>query len=89
MTSIFSLTGYSLVNVALIIFRKKSPELERKFRVPFFPVTPLLGIGVNLFLIIQLAISDFIALAIALGVIAAGVLGYAETKICDQGDCNC
>ena len=71
-TSIFSLTGYSLVNVALIIFRKKSPELERKFRVPFFPVTPLLGIGVNLFLIIQLAISDFIALAIALGVIAAG-----------------
>lgn len=75
-TSIFSLTGYSLVNVALIIFRKKSPELERKFRVPFFPVTPLLGIGVNLFLIIQLAISDFIALAIALGVIAAGVLYY-------------
>ncbi len=75
-TSIFSLTGYSLVNVALIIFRKKSPELERKFRVPFFPVTPLLGISVNLFLIIQLAISDFIALAIALGVIAAGVLYY-------------
>ena len=75
-TSIFSLTCYSLVNVALIIFRKKSPELERKFRVPFFPVTPLLGIGVNLFLIIQLAISDFIALAIALGVIAAGVLYY-------------
>ncbi len=75
-TSIFSLTGYSLVNVALIIFRKKSPELERKFRVPFFPVTPLLGIGVTLFLIIQLAISDFIALAIALGVIAAGVLYY-------------
>ena len=75
-TSIFSLTGYSLVNVTLIIFRKKSPELERKFRVPFFPVTPLLGIGVNLFLIIQLAISDFIALAIALGVIAAGVLYY-------------
>lgn len=75
-TSIFSLTGYSLVNVALIIFRKKKPELERKFKVPFFPVTPLLGIGVNLFLIFQLAISDFIALAIALGVIAAGIVYY-------------
>ncbi len=75
-TSIFSLTGYSLVNVALIIFRRKKPELERKFRVPLFPVTPLLGIGVNLFLIVQLAISDFIALVIALGVIAAGVLYY-------------
>lgn len=75
-TSIFSLTGYSLVNVALIIFRKKKPELKRKFKVPLFPVTPLLGIGVNLFLIIELALSDFIALAIALGVIAAGVLYY-------------
>ena len=36
-TSIFSLTGYSLVNVALIIFRRKKPELERKFKVPLFP----------------------------------------------------
>ncbi len=75
-TSIFSLTGYSLVNVALIIFRKKKLEPTRKFRVPLFPLTPLLGIGVNLFLIVQLAISDFIALVIALGVIAAGVLYY-------------
>ena len=75
-TSIFSLTGYSLVNVALIIFRQKKPELQRKFRVPFYPVTPVLGIGVNLFLIYQLAISDFVALAIAVSVIAAGVLYY-------------
>ena len=75
-TSIFSLTGYSLVNVALIIFRQKKPELDRKFRVPFYPVTPVLGIGVNLFLIYQLAISDFVALVIAVSVIAAGVLYY-------------
>ena len=53
-TSIFSLTGYSLVNVALIIFRRKKPELERKFKVPLYPITPILGIGVNLFLISSL-----------------------------------
>ncbi len=75
-TSIFSLTGYSLVNVALIIFRRKKPELERKFKVPLYPITPILGIGVNLFLIFQLAISDLPALVIAVSVIAAGILYY-------------
>ena len=75
-TSIFSLTGYSLVNVALIIFRKKKPELERKFLVPLFPLTPLLGIGLNLFLIVNLAISDRPALMIAVSVIGVGVLYY-------------
>lgn len=75
-TSIFSLTGYSLVNVALIIFRRKMPELERKFRVPLFPLTPLLGIGLNLFLIVNLAISDRPALIIAVSVIGAGIVYY-------------
>lgn len=75
-TSIFSLTGYSLVNVALIIFRRKKPELERKFRVPLFPLTPILGIGLNLFLIFNLAISDRPALIIAVSVIGVGVLYY-------------
>ncbi len=75
-TSIFSLTGYSLVNVALILFRKNKPKLERKFRVPFFPITPILGIGINLFLICQLAISDRPALIIAVSVIVAGILYY-------------
>ncbi len=75
-TSIFSLTGYSLVNVALILFRQKKPELERKFRVPFYPFTPLLGIGMNLFLIVNLAVSDRPALIIAVSVIGAGVLYY-------------
>ncbi|MDE5893603.1 MAG: amino acid permease [Acetatifactor sp.] len=75
-TSIFSLTGYSLVNVALIIFRKKKPELKRKFRVPLFPLTPILGIGLNLFLIINLAISDRPALIIAVSVIGVGILYY-------------
>ena len=75
-TSIFSLTGYSLVNVALIIFRKKKPELERKFRVPLFPLTPILGIGLNLFLIVNLAISDRPALIIAVSVIGVGILYY-------------
>lgn len=62
--------------MALIIFRQKKPELERKFRVPFYPVTPILGIGMNLFLICNLAISDRPALIIAVSVIGAGIIYY-------------
>jgi amino acid transporter/nucleotide-binding universal stress UspA family protein len=75
-TSIFSLTGYSLVNVALMIFRKKQPHLERKFKAPLYPLTPILGILVNLFLIYQLALSDVLALTIAVSIILLGLLYY-------------
>lgn len=75
-TSIFSLTGYSLVNVALMIFRKKEPNLKRKFRVPFYPITPIIGIGVNVFLIFQLAITDTIALIISIAIMVIGLIYY-------------
>jgi amino acid transporter/nucleotide-binding universal stress UspA family protein len=78
-TSIFSLTGYSLVNVALMIFRKNEPNIERKFKVPFYPLTPIIGIGVNIFLIYQLALSDRTALIISIIIICLGLLFYYIT----------
>lgn len=44
--------------------------------MPLFPLTPLLGIGLNLFLIVNLAISDRPALIIAVSVIGAGIVYY-------------
>ncbi len=38
------------VNVALITLRKKMPQLDRGFRVPFVPLVPILGIAGNLFI---------------------------------------
>ncbi|UMZ74208.1 amino acid permease [Natranaerofaba carboxydovora] len=75
-TSIFSLTGYSLVNVALIIFRKKEPDLKRSFKAPLYPLSPVLGIGLNIFLVVQLGITDTFALLVSIGVIALGLLYY-------------
>lgn len=75
-TSILALTGYSLVNVALIIFRKKEPNAERKFKVLLYPLTPTLGIVLNAFLVLQLAYSDFIALLVPFGIILSGLLYY-------------
>lgn len=74
--SIFSLTGYTLVNIALIIFRKKKPNIERKFKAPLYPLTPIIGILVNIFLVIQLARSDIYALIISVAIICIGLIYF-------------
>ncbi|MBN2788778.1 MAG: amino acid permease, partial [Candidatus Delongbacteria bacterium] len=75
-TSIFALTGYSLVNVALIIFRKKLPDKKRAFKAPFYPITPILGIIINLFLVALLLKTNLTALIAALIFIACGIVYY-------------
>lgn len=44
----------SVVNVALIVHRRKFPDIERGFRVPGVPAVPILGILANLALIFNL-----------------------------------
>ncbi|MGM0438729.1 MAG: amino acid permease [Bacillota bacterium] len=75
-TSIFSLAGYSLVNVAVIVFRKKMPEVTRKFKVPFYPLTPILGIVINILLVVQLIISNLFSFAIAFSILTIGIIYY-------------
>jgi amino acid transporter len=42
--------GFVFVNLSLINLRKKMPKLERPFKVPFFPITPILGLATCLLL---------------------------------------
>ena len=42
-----------LVNIALIVHRRKFPNIARPFRVPLVPLLPILGILSNLYLLIQ------------------------------------
>jgi basic amino acid/polyamine antiporter, APA family len=42
-TSIGTLFAFALVNVAVIYLRRNRPELTRSFRVPLYPITPVLG----------------------------------------------
>lgn len=41
----------TVVNVALIVSRRKFPDIKRPFRLPFVPVTPIIGIIANLYLV--------------------------------------
>jgi basic amino acid/polyamine antiporter, APA family len=50
LTNIGTLFAFSLVCMGILILRRREPDRPRRFRVPFVPVTPLLGIGMCLFL---------------------------------------
>ena len=43
-----------LGNAALIVHRRKYPDMERPFRVPLVPLLPALGILANLYLLVQI-----------------------------------
>jgi APA family basic amino acid/polyamine antiporter len=44
MTSIGTLTAFLIVSVGVIVLRRRSPDLPRGFKVPGYPVTPILSI---------------------------------------------
>ncbi len=48
--SLMFLLTFVLVNVSLIALRRKAPGAVSTFRVPFYPVTPIVAIVLNLFL---------------------------------------
>src|SRR3954453_20644118 len=53
--SIGTLVAFIVVSVGVIVLRRTQPDLERPFRVPLFPVTPLLTIAVCLYILSGLA----------------------------------
>ncbi len=64
------------VNVAVMTLRHKMPDLERGFRVPWFPVIPLLAILFNGLLAVQLFQFSQVAWYFAIGWLVIGLLAY-------------
>ena len=46
--SIMFLLVFAMVNLALIALRRKNPRLTRPYKIPLYPVLPLVGFTVNL-----------------------------------------
>jgi len=53
-TSIGTLFAFALVGVSVMYLRHKQPLAPRTFKVPFYPITPILGVAACLFLMSQL-----------------------------------
>jgi APA family basic amino acid/polyamine antiporter len=73
------LTALILVNAALIVHRRKHPNLERPFRVPLVPLLPALGIAANLYLLIQIAHHPA-PMAMAVTCVLLGLAGFTTWK---------
>ncbi len=68
-----------MVNMALILHRKKFPDIKRPFKVPLVPIIPALGILANTYLI-YLIFSHPMPLLLALGTLILGVIGFFTWK---------
>jgi amino acid transporter len=72
LTSVGTLAAFAIVCVAVMWLRRTRPDLERSFKTPFYPVTPILGILSCVFLItrveprVQLFFFYFLIGAVAL-----------------------
>lgn len=54
LTNVGSLAAFAIVCITVLYLRFAAPELKRPFRTPFFPLTPLLGALMCLFLLMSL-----------------------------------
>ncbi len=77
MTSIGTLFAFILVCAAVIILRKKEPNLPRQFKTPFVPLFPILGIVSCLAMIIGLGWENWARLIVWLALGFIIYFGYS------------
>ncbi|MET1086313.1 MAG: APC family permease, partial [Arthrobacter sp.] len=77
-TSIGTLFAFALVNLAVIHLRRTRPELHRTFRVPLFPLTPILGAAMCAYLMVNLGAETWVVFALWMLVGIAAYLGYGR-----------
>ena len=74
-----------LVNLALIVHRRKYPDIERPFRVPLVPLLPALGIVANLYLLSQI-LGHPVPVAMASTCVVLGLAGFMVWKGMQPGE---
>ncbi|MEZ0049190.1 APA family basic amino acid/polyamine antiporter [Mycobacterium sp. MAA66] len=79
-TSIGCLFAFALVNIAVIVLRRARPDLARTFRVPFYPLTPILGVGFCVYLLYSLSTRTWVAFGIWSLLGLAIYFGYSIKK---------
>ncbi|MFD2245341.1 APC family permease [Pontibacter ruber] len=65
---------FLLVGVALFILRRKEPDRERPFRVPLYPVTPLIFCLSSAYLLYSSLVYTGLGALVGVGVLAVGVI---------------
>ncbi|MFF4572738.1 amino acid permease [Streptomyces sp. NPDC001410] len=76
--TIGTLAIMAVVNIAVIALRRREPGLARSFRVPLYPVGPLLGVGFCLYLMYETGWRTWIQFAVFLAVGALVYVAYGR-----------
>lgn len=69
-------TFNTLLSIAVLVLRKREPELRRPFVVPWYPIIPLISIIGGLFIVISTIINQFVLSMIGLGLTLLGLPIY-------------
>jgi amino acid transporter len=69
LVSIGTLAAFMVVSLGVIVLRRTAPDLPRGFRVPGYPVVPVLSIAACLYLIASLSWITLIVFALWVGVV--------------------
>ncbi|TDD89921.1 amino acid permease [Actinomadura darangshiensis] len=82
-TSIGTLFAFALVSVGVIVLRRTRPDLPRSFRTPLYPLTPLLGVALCLYLMVGLGGVTWIVFALwsAAGLVAYFLYGRRHSRL--------
>lgn len=87
-----SLLVFALVNLSLIQLRRKMPRLDRPFKAPFYPFTPLAGIVMSVLLlafpVILRDVNAESALLSSLGMVAIVLVTYYLRMVKREIDFN-
>jgi basic amino acid/polyamine antiporter, APA family len=78
MTSIGTLAAFITVSIGVIVLRRTAPDLPRSFKVPLYPVTPILAILGALWIIYNLRIVTLYVFVIWIAVALVWYLVYAR-----------
>lgn len=78
MTSIGTLVAFLVVSIGVIILRRTAPDLPRGFRVPGYPVVPILSVLGCIWIIIDLRPVTILAFLIWVGVALVWYFAYGR-----------
>ena len=70
---------YTATFLAVVILRKKDPELERPYKVPLYPIIPIIAILGGVYTLVSTLIAQTGLALGGIGLTVIGLLFYTET----------
>lgn len=83
LTSMGTLVAFAVVSIGVMVLRRTQPDAERGFRVPLYPVVPLVSVAACLYLIQGLPLSTFLLFAgwLAVALVAYFAYGLQHSRL--------